>query len=514
VTLTCKAATLLLLLSALAALGCGKPAPKAAAPAPAAPSPAPATPLYESAIPSELRPLVDKAYTGDLDGMVHHRMIRIGAPYSRTFYFIDKGVQRGLAYEYANLFEDWINKQLGAEKLKVQVVLIPMPRDMMLRQLRAGKVDLVVAQLTVTPERLRLVDFTNPTRTNINEVLVTGPGAPSVRSLDDLGDAKVYVRRSSSYFASLQALNAQRKARGQRPIGVDTAPESLEDDDLLEMVNAGLAPATVVDDYMAELWKKVFPNIVVHNDLPLRAGGNLAVAIRKNSPELAARLNQFIAQYGLNTAIGATINKRYLVSTDFVKDAASTADRQKFLTMVSLFRKYGGEYSFDYLLMAAQAYQESRLDQEAKSHVGAIGIMQLMPKTGAEQDVGDIHQLEPNIHAGVKYMRFMRNQYFEKEPMDDLDKGLFTFAAYNAGAGRIRQLRQEAAQRGLNPNVWFGNVERVASERIGRETVTYVSNIYKYYLAYTLVVEQARLRTAAKSELAKQAAPKPAAAVG
>jgi membrane-bound lytic murein transglycosylase MltF len=173
--------------------------------------------------------------------------------------------------------------------------------------------------------------------------------------------------------------------------------------------------------------------------------------------------------------------------------------------MVALFRKYGDEYSFDYLLMAAQAYQESRLNQNAKSQVGAVGIMQLMPRTGREQNVGDIRQLEPNIHAGVKYMRFMRDRYFEGQPMDTLNKGLFTFAAYNAGAGRIAQLRSEAAERGLNPNVWFGNVERVASERIGRETVTYVSNIYKYYLAYKLITEESRRRKAAKSALMVQA---------
>jgi membrane-bound lytic murein transglycosylase MltF len=137
--------------------------------------------------------------------------------------------------------------------------------------------------------------------------------------------------------------------------------------------------------------------------------------------------------------------------------------------------------------MAAQGYQESRLDHSARSHVGAIGVMQVMPATGAELRVGDITMLEPNIHAGVKYLRTMVDRYYAKEPMDDLNKALFAFAAYNAGPGRVRQLRREAAARGLDPNVWFNNVERVAAERIGRETVTYVSNIYKYYVTYLLI---------------------------
>jgi membrane-bound lytic murein transglycosylase MltF len=127
--------------------------------------------------------------------------------------------------------------------------------------------------------------------------------------------------------------------------------------------------------------------------------------------------------------------------------------------------------------------------------------MQVMPATGKDLKVGDITQTEANIHAGVKYMRWMIDQYYKDEPMDNLNKGLFAFASYNAGPGRVRQLRREAAKRGLDPNVWFGNVEQIASERIGRETVTYVSNIYKYYVAYKLAVEQRARQEEAKKAL-------------
>ena len=154
-----------------------------------------------------------------------------------------------------------------------------------------------------------------------------------------------------------------------------------------------------------------------------------------------------------------------------------------------MFRKYAGQYDVDFLLMLAQGYQESRLDQKAKSQVGAIGVMQVMPATGKELGVGDISKLDPNIHAGVKYMRFMIDRYYKDEPMTPLNKGLMTFASYNAGPAKIRQLRQEAGRRGLDPNVWFNNVEIVAADKIGAETVTYVANIYKYHITYRLVVE-------------------------
>jgi len=214
-------------------------------------------------------------------------------------------------------------------------------------------------------------------------------------------------------------------------------------------------------------------------------------------------VDPFTKTHGQGTLFGNTVLRRYVGSTQFVKNAASDEEVKKFQQVLELFRRYGSQYDMDYLLMAAQGYQESRLDQGAKSHVGALGVMQVMPSTGKELKVGDVSQLEPNIHAGVKYIRFMIDQHFAKEPMDQLNKGLFAFAAYNAGPARVQQLRKEAASRGLNPNIWFNNVEVVAADRIGAETVTYVSNIFKYYIAYKLLTEQAEERRKAREALKK-----------
>jgi membrane-bound lytic murein transglycosylase MltF len=476
----------------------------AAAPAAASEEPLP-PPAYESALPESVRAELNRPFKGDLDEMVKRRLVRIGVTFSRTLYFVDKGVQRGGMYEYGKLMEDELNKRRKTGNLKVVFWFVPLPRDQLVPALVDGKVDVVMVGLTDTPELRKLVDFTKPTRKNVDEVVVTGPGAPAIASVDDLSGQDVYVRKSSAYYGSLLALNERLKAAGKRPVSIQAAPENLEDDDLLEMANAGLLKITVVDDYLADFWKKVFPNLTVHDDVAVRTGGNLAVAFRKNSPQVAAGLNAIIDKYGLGTAFGNMMEKRYLQNTQFVKDATSEAERAKFLAIVDLFRKYGDQYGVDYLLMAAQGYQESGLNQSVKSRVGAVGVMQVMPATGKDLDVGDIRQLDANIHAGIKYMRWMVDHYYKDEPMDNLNKALFAFASYNAGPGRIRQLRSEAEKRGLNPNVWFGNVEQVASERIGRETVTYVSNIYKYYVAYRLVVEEKARRDAAKQALGKSA---------
>ena len=435
-------------------------------------------------------------WTGDLDQLIERRTIRVLTTYSKTFYFLDKATQRGATYDAFRLFEEDLNKKLAKQKklkqkhLKVSVVFIPVGRDELLPALAAGKGDIAAANLTVTEERRNLVDFSAPVYTDVSELVVSGPSSPSLYRVEDLAGKEVFVRRSSSYFESLTALNQRFAAEQKPPVVLKEAPENLEDEDLIEMLNAGLIPLIVVDKHKAVFWKQVFPKIKIHENIALRTGAEIAWAIRKQSPQLKAALDDFLKRNGKSSATGSKILTRYFKNATYVKNAASQAERKKLLALIQFFQKYGDKYDVDWLLMAAQGYQESRLNQNARSPVGAIGVMQVMPETGKDLSVGDITKTEPNIHAGVKYMRWMIDQYYGQEPMTQLDKALFSFASYNAGAGRISSLRKLAAKRGLDPNVWFHNVEYVAAEKIGAETVTYVANIYKYYIAYSLIMEQ------------------------
>ena len=447
--------------------------------------------------------MIDQPFTGDLDDMARRRMIRVGVTFNRTHYFVDRGTKRGVTFEYLKQFENALNTARKTGNFRIHAIFVPMARDRLLPALTAGHIDVVAAQWTITPERQQLVDFSIPYRQNVSEIVVTTPDAPALNAAEDLSGREVFVRKSSSYYESLVALNARLERDGRTPVTIREAPENLEDDDLLEMVNAGLVSATVVDDYLAEFWSRVFTDLVLHKSATLRTGGDLAVAFRKNSPKLAAETNAFIRKHRIGTTFGNTINQRYLQNTRFALRATKGDDRARFLAMKDLFRKYGDQYSLDYLLMTAQGYKESRLNQNARSRVGAIGVMQIMPATGKALGVGDIRQLEPNIHGGVKYVRKLTDDYLGNEPMDELNKGLFTMASYNAGPNRIRQLRREASRRGLDPAVWFGNVEQIVSERIGRETVSYVSNIYKYYIGYRLLVEEEQRRAAELSRLKK-----------
>ena len=434
-----------------------------------------------------------KTMQGDFDEMVQHHTIRALVAYSKTFYFLDRGRQYGLSYEALKEFEKFVNKRLKTKTLKVQVVFIPVSRDELIPSLLKGLGDIAAANLTITTERQKQVDFSNPFASGVKELIVTGPSAPSINSIDDLAGKEIHVRRSSSYYESLIRLNTSFKKAGKSQMKLVLADETFEDEDLLEMVNAGLIPMIVMDSHKAQFWKQIFDNITVHQDIAMRVGGEIAWAFRKNSPKLKAVVNDFVKGHKEGTMLGNVLFKRYLKNTKYVKNALSEKELEKYHSMVQLFKKYAGEYGFNYLMIGAQAYQESGLDHSKRSPSGAVGVMQVLPSTAADPNVNiaNIEKLENNIHAGMKYLRFIIDRYYNDEPMDDVNKLLFAFASYNAGPARVKELRTKAAAMGLDPHVWFRNVEIVAAKSIGRETVQYVSNIYKYYIAYQMVLIQA-----------------------
>jgi membrane-bound lytic murein transglycosylase MltF len=442
-------------------------------------------------------------WSGDFDGMLKRHYLRALVASSKTQYYVINGIQHGSSYEFLHAFEEWVNRNYPPKEknLRFHVVIVPVSRDQILARLTGGRGDLAVGTLEITPERLKVVDFSDPLATGVKEIPVTGPHSPELQSVEDLSGQEVFVRKSSSSWEHIDTLNTKLRSRGKAIVKLRAAPEDLEDEDLLEMLNAGLVPITITNAYLPKIWQQFYTNIKSHPDILIDDSGQIGWAMRKNSPKLMHVVNEFVKTHKQGTVFGNSVIARYAVSHKMLKNAVAPVELEKFQETAALFQKYGSQYNMDYLLMMAQGYQESTLNQNAKSQVGAIGVMQLMPATGDQMKVGDIHQEESNIHAGVKYIRFMVDKYFADEPMDDMNKILFAFAAYNAGPGRIHSLREEAAKKGLNPNVWIDNVELVAAERIGMETVTYVSNIYKYYIAYKLVAEREEERKRAREAL-------------
>jgi len=434
-----------------------------------------------------------KLFTGDLDEMVKTRLIRVLMPYSKTFYFFDGAKPVGASYELVKKFEKFVNERYQTKTLKVLALVIPTSRENLIEHLAAGKGDLAVGNLTITEQRLAEVDFSDPLATGIKEILVSQAGTDELNSIFDLAGKKIHARKSSSYYESLQKLNETLRSLNKKEVSIVEADDNLEDEDLLEMVNSGLIDYMVIDSHKGEIWAQVFDGIVLHPEIKFRTEGQIGWAMRKNIPQFKALVNEFVDDHKQGTKLGNMLINRYLKNADYITSSVYNEHLQRFNLTVKFFKKYGEQYDFDHLMLAALAYQESQLDQSLKSPAGAVGVMQILPSTANDKNVGipDIHDLDPNIHAGTKYLRFMADTYFaEDSGLDELNRALFTFASYNAGPARVRKLRAEAEEMGLDPKKWFRNVEVVAAKRIGRETVQYVSNIFKYYIAYKLLEEK------------------------
>ncbi len=436
-------------------------------------------------------PMSFARHTGDLDEMVKHGNIRALVLYNRSGFFYIDGRPQGIYYEALQSFQEFVNQKLPAGQ-HVQVTFIPVRPDQLESALLEGVGDLIAYSLTDTSAREQEIAFSLPIQTNVTQILVTGKDFGPVASIEDFGGKEVFVNPLATYRQNLEKVNDELRKQGKPTILIKDADPSLMDEDLLEMVNAGIIPATVTFSERASLWANVLPDIVPQPKLVIASGEDVAWAMRKNNPKLKGLVDEFVKTHAVGTSFGNTLVRRYLGNDQWLKNPTTAAELKKFEATVEFFKKYSAEYGFDYLMVVAQGYQESRLEQSARSPGGAVGIMQVEPSTAAAPPISipDVWTAENNIHAGVKLLNSIEKTYFDDPSIDARNRLLLTFAAYNAGPNRIAELRKKAAAQGLNPNIWFENVELLVARDVGPVTVQYVSNIYKYYIAYKLVVAQ------------------------
>ena len=442
--------------------------------------------------------LVHEKWHGDLDGIVKRRILRVlVAPNKLGFYF-DGSEIHGALFEFCQEFERFLNHKLHTGNLAIHLFFVPVGRDMLLPKLSEGYGDLIATMMVTADRPQYALDFSAPLYDDAKAVIVTGPGNHLTR-LEDLSGREVYYFRNTILYDRLSRLGEGLRRDGKPSIRLTAAPADLQLDDLLEMVNASLVPATVAEDKVAQYWAKVLPNLHVHSDIVV-AESPLAWAVQQNTPQLKSIVNEFLRDHKLGTLFGNAITAKYLSHIEWVKDATAGRNLVHFEQMVSLFRRYGNEYHFPYLLLAAQGFQESGLNPGLRSKAGAVGVMQIKPSTAAADpiDITGIERIDRNIEAGAKYLRYMVSHYYTNDPMDQVTKGLFALASYNAGPNRIERLRAMAAGEGYDPNRWFNNVEFIAAREVGAETCNYVGNIYKYYLAYKMTTEQDARRNASR----------------
>jgi membrane-bound lytic murein transglycosylase MltF len=432
------------------------------------------------------------SYMDDLPGLVEKKYIRVLTTLNRTNFYVAGGRLVGFEYDLLKGYEKFLNADIPDKKLQVVLEFIPVTRDELIPKLIGGYGDVAAASLTITPQRKAQVDFTDPYLSGVAEVVVARKHHDLLETVSDLSGRKVAVRKSSSYFQSLERLNSRFLRRGRPPVNIVTLSEELETEDILEMVNAGSLPLTIADNYLASAWQAVLPDLVVYEDIKLREGRRIAWMVRKNNPQLKKSLNRFLRTHKKGTLLGNIYFRRYYENARQLKDPTTSEHRKKVRTYESMIRKYADRYGFDWLLILALAFQESGLNPSRVSRAGAVGIMQIRPATAKDPHVGitDVRDVENNIHAGVKYLAFLRDRYFSAEEIRPRDRIRLALAAYNAGPARIRKVRLQAKRMGLDPDKWFRNVELAALQSIGQETVRYVSNINKYYVLYQALAQQ------------------------
>jgi membrane-bound lytic murein transglycosylase MltF len=437
-------------------------------------------------------PIRFERWTGDLDGMIRRRKIRALVAYSRSAFFYDQGRPEGISFEAMQDFQKSLNQELRTGALPVAVTFLPLGYDQLEEALTNGTGDLIAIPVAITPERQQTVAFSVPIATGVKQIVVTGPAGSAVTNLEELSGKEVFINPLSVYTQSLQKLNRLLQSQGKKPVIVRAEDKDLGDDDLLEMVNAGLIPATVTISVRASFWARVFDHLHLCSQCVLSNEEDLAWAMRKDSPELKRKVDEFIEGHKVGTAYGNILLWRYLRNTNWVTSATSGEEMKKFQAYVTFFKKYAAQYDFDYLMLIALGYQESRLNQDLRNPSGATGIMQVMPRDAAAPPINipNVDTAEPNIEAGAKMLREIEDTYFKDAALDPLNRTLMTFASYNAGPTLVSTLREKATSEGLDPNLWFGNVELLVAKDVGQGTVRYVSNIYQYYVAYKLALEQ------------------------
>ncbi len=426
--------------------------------------------------------------TGDLDEIRQRRILRVLVEYSPTYFFFSDGEPKGFEYELLSRFEERLNRDVRSEDRKIHVIFTPVRFEDLLPYLVEGRGDIAAAGLTITAERREIVAFTDPYLPDVDEVVVTAKHVQGLRTPADLSGRSVYVLPSTSFAQHLEELNRAFGRAGRAPVRIVPADPDLNTEGILELVNAGVVDITVADRHVAEIWAAGLTDMVVRTDLRIARSGDIAWAVRKDNPELLSELNAYVKTIRRGTLLGNIFFRRYYRDTRWIRNPLTPSEMGKLKRYRPLFQKYAAEYGMDWMALAAQAYQESRLDQDCRSPTGAVGIMQLMPSTAADKAVAipDISTAENNIHAGVKYMAWLRDTYFDDPDLPDEVRWDFTLAAYNLGPGRVRRLREAAKASGLDPNRWFFNVEQIALKTAGPEPVRYVSNINKYYIAYSM----------------------------
>lgn len=411
--------------------------------------------------------------------------IRIAVPYDPTIYVDDKGKPIGMSVQISQSFGKWLSERY---KRQVKVKLVPTVPGKLIDPLDMGAADIALGYLGEYEQRLDSAKYLSLRHAeHQKQILVSGPNAPAINSEDDLSGKIICLGRQTRIEA-LKKLNERLIQKGRAPAILYKDHVALDDEAMLQMANDGLIQFVMSTEWRANLWKPYLKNIQIHSDIEFDIGGNIGWAIRDVDKALQEDILAFSSGQLNDEAILLFAKDDFNQRKNALKDPKSKEDWARFMSMRPLFEKYGNQYDLSPLFLASFGFQETMLNQDLISPSGAIGVMQLTASTGSAMDVGNIRQLDSNIHAGAKYLNQLASQNFNGDGLDKSNQALFAIASYNIGPANVIRARKLASKLGFDPNKWFLNVEMAASELFGIEPMNYVRNVYKYFVAYQLSI--------------------------
>lgn len=454
-------------------------------------------------------PRVTDTHTDDLSGILERGVLRVLTTYSPTNYFILDGQPQGFEYQLLKDFAGILENKREDSSIPFIVQFIPLLPEELVPALLQGQGDIVANDMHIEKTDGKQVVFSAPYLGGIKACLVSHRKIAPLKSLQDVSGKRVIVAAHHGYRKEVSRLNHRLAMKGLAHVQIEVADPGLAVEDLLELVNAGVYELTVVDSHLAMLWTRAFPELRVHEGIIAGSSRKVGWLVRAGNPELKRSLDKFIGNHKKGTKIGNIYFRKYFEKGLCLQDCLTLQHQNRFAGYRDLFQKYGRKYGLDWMLLAAQAFQESGLRQDRISEDGAVGLMQVMPGLARDKEIGsfDLQDVEQNVHAGAKYMKHLLESFFNAEDLEPEERIRFALAAYNAGPTAIRKARQKAAEMGLDPSRWFGHVERGARHLLGQEPVRYVIGINRLYISYKLssssLARRGQIKERVVSEMAR-----------
>jgi len=442
-----------------------------------------------TALPATARPVgpplvIHAAKARDLDQIRASKVLRVLVNQSRNSSGEVQGQAIGVEYRRLAALESYLNRQpTSGKSAKIHLKLIPRSKEQLFGALQRGEGDLVAPGELMNNVPPQGVVASDALLGHTPLILVGRQGGRRYSHVEQLSGRTVALTSGSAAGAAIDAINQKLIQRRLRPINVEWVDPTLAVEDVLEMVQGGIFGLTVVEQPIAERWGRVMPKLSLDRKVAFNTPQTMSWYVRNDAPALRENIDQFIRGYKAPTDQDVAFKRVYggLYQVHYPLDRS---DRQHLEQLRPLLQRNAREQHMDWLDLAAVAFKESDLNPAAHGGNGATGLLQITPSAARQVGVSDVHTVDSNVQAGARYLAMIRKKFFASNRLNERERMAFTLAAYNMGPERVEAMRAEAKRRGLNPNQWFFQVERIAMEQMGMSAVSYVNSVNKYYLAF------------------------------